>query len=97
LALSLGSGPVGVFLVLRRMSLVGDALSHAIMPGAAVGFLLAGLSLPAMSLGGFVAGLFVALLSGVVTRLTKQREDASFAAFYLMSLAAGVLIVSTRG
>lgn len=97
LALSLGSGPVGVFLVLRRMSLVGDALSHAIMPGAAVGFLLAGLSLPAMSLGGFVAGLFVALLSGVVSRLTKQREDASFAAFYLMSLAAGVLIVSTRG
>lgn len=97
LALALGSGPVGVFLVLRRMSLVGDALSHAIMPGAAVGFLIAGLSLPAMSLGGFIAGLCVALLSGLVTRLTKQREDASFAAFYLMSLAAGVLIVSTRG
>ncbi len=97
LALALGSGPMGVFLILRRMSLVGDALSHAIMPGAAVGFLLAGLSLPAMSLGGFVAGLLVALLSGVVARVSKQREDASFAAFYLISLAAGVLIVSTRG
>lgn len=97
LALALGSGPVGVFLVLRRMSLVGDALSHAIMPGAALGFLAAGLSLPAMSLGGFVAGICVALASGIVTRLTRQREDASFAAFYLMSLAAGVLLISVRG
>ena len=39
------------------MSLMGDALSHAVLPGAALGFLVAGLSLPAMSLGGFVAGL----------------------------------------
>ena len=97
LALALGSGPIGVFLVLRRMSLVGDALSHAIMPGAALGFLAAGLSLPAMSLGGFLAGLAVALGSGVVTRLTRQGEDASFAAFYLISLALGVLIISLRG
>lgn len=97
LALAIGCGPVGVFLVLRRMSLVGDAMSHAVLPGAAVGFLLGGLSLPAMSLGGFVAGLAVALLSGLVARLTPQKEDASFAAFYLMSLALGVLIVSLRG
>ena len=97
LALSLGSGPVGVLLVLRRMSLVGDALSHAVLPGAAIGFMVAGLSLVVMSLGGFVAGLVVAVLSGLVARLTPQREDASFAAFYLISLALGVLIVSTHG
>ncbi len=97
LALSLGGGPIGVLLLLRRMSLVGDALSHAVLPGAAVGFLLAGLWLPAMSLGGLVAGLLVAALSGLVSRLTVLREDASFATFYLMSLAAGVLIVSLRG
>lgn len=96
-ALAVGSGPLGVFLVLRRMSLMGDALSHAIMPGAAIGFVFAGLSLPAMSLGGFAAGLAVALLAGLTARLTRQREDASFAAFYLISLAAGVLIVSLRG
>jgi zinc/manganese transport system permease protein len=53
--------------------------------------------LPAMSLGGLAAGLIVALLSGIVTRLTPLREDASFAAFYLISLALGVLIVSTHG
>lgn len=97
LALSIGSGPIGVLLLLRRMSLVGDAMSHAVLPGAAVGFLFAGLSLPAMGLGGMVAGLAVALLSGLVSRTTALREDASFAGFYLASLAAGVLIVSLRG
>lgn len=98
IALGLGSGPVGVLLMLRRMSLVGDAMSHAVLPGAAVGFLIAGgLSLPAMGLGGLVAGLGVALLSGVVSRTTVLKEDASFASFYLASLALGVLIVSLRG
>jgi len=97
LALSLGCGPVGTLLILRRMSLMGDALSHAVLPGAAIGFLIAGLSLPAMSLGGAVAGLTVAFLSGVVTRLTPLREDASFACFYLISLALGVLLVSSWG
>ncbi len=97
LALSIGSGPVGVLLLLRRMSLVGDAMSHAVLPGAAIGFLFGGLSLPAMGGGGMVAGLAVALLSGFVSRTTALREDASFAGFYLTSLAAGVLLVSLRG
>ena len=97
LALGLGAGPVGVLLLLRRMSLVGDAMSHAVLPGAAIGFLVSGLSLPAMGLGGLVAGLAVAMLSGLVSRTTVLREDASFASFYLTSLAAGVLIVSLRG
>ena len=97
LALALSCGPIGTILVIRRMSLMGDALSHAVLPGAALGFIMAGLSLPAMSLGGLAAGLVAALLSGVVTRLTPLREDASFAAFYLISLALGVLLVSTHG
>jgi zinc/manganese transport system permease protein len=97
LALALGSGPIGTFLVLRRMSLMGDAMSHAILPGAAIGFLVAGLSLWAMSAGGLVVGLAVALLAGLISRLTDLREDASLAGFYLMSLAAGVLIVSLKG
>lgn len=97
LALGIGSGPVGVLLMLRRMSLVSDAMSHAVLPGAAVGFLFAGLSLPAMGFGGLIAGLLVALLAGLVSRFTTLREDASFASFYLTSLAAGVLIVSLHG
>jgi zinc/manganese transport system permease protein len=97
LALSVGGASIGVFLILRRMSLMGDALAHALLPGAALGFLLGGLSLPAMSLGGFVAGITTALVSAVVARFTAIREDASFAAAYLTSLALGVLIVSLKG
>src|SRR5271165_2293729 len=92
LALALSGSPIGVFLVLRRMSLAGDALSHAILPGAAIGYLVAGLSLPAMTVGGLVAGLVVALLSGAAARFSTLREDASLAAFYLVSLALGVTL-----
>ena len=95
--LSLSACPVGVFLMLRRMSLSGDAMAHAILPGAAVGFLVSGLELLPMTLGGLVAGLAVALVSGAVARSTIQKEDASLAAFYLISLALGVLLVSLKG
>jgi len=97
LALSLSYGPLGVVLALRRMSLMGDALSHAIVPGAALGFVVAGFSFVAMGVGGLLAGLLVALLSGVLTRATKIAEDANFAALYLIALAAGVLLVANHG
>lgn len=97
LALALAAGPLGVFLILRRMSLMGDAMAHAILPGVAIGFLTAGLSLGAMALGGVITGLVVALLAGAVARVTPLREDASFAAFYLVSLGLGVLLVSLKG
>lgn len=95
--LAIGAAPVGVFLVMRRMSLIGDALSHAVLPGAAIGYMVAGLSLPAMSLGGFGAGMLMALLAGLVSRFTTLKEDANFAAFYLTSLAIGVVLVSKSG
>ncbi|HUG62512.1 MAG TPA: metal ABC transporter permease [Methylomirabilota bacterium] len=95
--LSVGAAPIGVFLMLRRMSLMGDAMAHAILPGAAIGFLVAGLDLMAMTVGGIVAGLVVVLLAGLVARTTVLREDASLASFYLISLAVGVVIVSLRG
>ena len=97
IALSFGAAPVGVFLMLRRMSLAGDAMAHAILPGAAIGFLISGLKILPMTLGGMIAGLTVALLAGLVSRTTVLKEDASLAAFYLISLALGVLIVSMKG
>jgi zinc/manganese transport system permease protein len=97
IALSIGACPIGVFLMLRRMSLVGDAMAHAILPGAALGYLFAGLSLGFMTAGGLIAGFVVALLAGLVTRVTILKEDAALASFYLISLAGGVVLVSLRG
>ena len=95
--LALSAAPMGVFLMMRRMSLVGDALGHAVLPGAAIGYMFAGLSLPAMSVGGFFAGLLMALLAGLASRFSNLKEDANFAAFYLTSLAIGVVLVSQSG
>ena len=96
LAVCLGAVPVGIFMTLRQMSLTGDAMAHAILPGAAIAYLLSGLSLVALTLGGLVAGLVVAALAGWVARSTHLKEDTSLAAFYLVSLALGVLVISLK-
>ncbi len=97
LALSVSAAPLGVFLTLRRMSLLGDALSHAVLPGVAVAYFLAGLSLSAMAVGGVVAGLLAAALAGLISRTTALKEDASLAAIYLVALALGVTLLSSHG
>jgi len=96
LALSVAGPPLGVFLVLRRMSLMSDVLQHAILPGIAIGAAIAGLSVVAMGLGGIAAGLVVALLAGWLSRATGGREDSQLAAIYLLALAIGVVIVSAQ-
>lgn len=96
-ALAFGGAPIGVFLVLRRTSLIGDALSHAILPGVAIAFVFAGFSVLWMTIGGLAAGLAVAILSTAASRMTALREDASLAAFFIISLALGTLLVATFG
>ena len=96
-ALAFSAPLIGVFLMLRRMSLIGDALAHAILPGAAIGFLIAGLNLFAMASGGLIAGLLIAIGAGLIARATALKEDASLAAVFLVALALGVTIVSVKG
>jgi zinc/manganese transport system permease protein len=97
MALAVASGPLGTLLLLRRMGLVGDVLSHAVMPGAAIGFAFAGSALAVLSTGGLLTGIAVVLLMVLGTRFGAQREDASLAAFYFASIGVGILIVSLRG
>jgi zinc/manganese transport system permease protein len=96
LALALGNGIIGTLLVLRRMSVDADVLAHAVMPGAAVGFLYAGPSPGWLSLGGLTSGLAVAGLVGLTAK-GAARRDAGLVAFYLVALSAGVVLVAWRG
>jgi len=96
-ALALANGPIGTLLLMRRESLDGNVLSHAVMPGAALGFLYAGYSLAALTLGGLFAGLAVAGLTALMVRSRPQQQDTSLIAFYLVSLSFGVMIVAARG
>lgn len=97
LLLSINGSLIGVFLLLKRMSLSGDAIAHAILPGAATGYFFAGLNAFAMSVGGLIAGVLVAFLSGFTARKTNTNEDSTLASYYLCSLALGVLIISMKG
>jgi zinc/manganese transport system permease protein len=88
---------LGIFLTLRRMSLMGDALSHAILPGVAVAYFFIGFSPFWMAIGGLAAGIIISFLSTWVHRNTNLKEDTSFAAFYILSLASGVFLISLKG
>jgi len=96
LALSVAAPPLGVFLVLRRMSLMSDVLQHGVLPGIALGAAVGGLSVLAMGAGGVLAGLTVALLAGWFARRTGMGEDSQLAGLYLVALAAGVAMVSAQ-
>lgn len=95
--LSFSVAPVGAFLVLRRLSLAGEAMAHAIVPGIVIGFVVAGLSVASMIVGGLAAGITVAILTSVLARYTIIREDASLASLYLIALALGIFILSAAG
>ncbi len=97
LAISVAGAPLGVMLIVRRMSLAGDVLTHTLLPGVAVAFLLAGETPAVMILGGTISGLIAVYLSMMVARTTLLREDASLATFYVLSLAIGVILLSQGG
>jgi zinc/manganese transport system permease protein len=96
LALALCNGAVGTLLVLRRMSLDGDVLGHAVLPGAAVGFLYAGPAPVWLSLGGLASGLAVAALARLIGG-DRAPRDAGLVVFYLVALSLGVVLVAWRG
>ena len=96
LALSVAAPPLGVFLVLRRMSLMSDVLQHGVLPGIAVGAIFAGLSVWAMGVGGVVAGLAVAVRPAGWRAAPAAARTANSPACILLALAAGVALISAQ-
>jgi zinc/manganese transport system permease protein len=92
--LSLSGGLLGCILVLRRLALMGDALSHSLLPGIALAWLLFGPSTTALFVGALVAGLLTALGSALLSRLTRVKEDAAFGSLFLLFFGAGIALVS---
>jgi zinc/manganese transport system permease protein len=97
LVLSVGGAPLGFFMNQRRMALVSDAMSHAILPGVAVAFLISGLGVWSLTIGGLAAGILVALFSVFLSRYTQIKEDAVFTLLFLLSLTSGIVLLSLKG
>lgn len=93
IALAVGAAPLGVLLIGRRMSLVGDSLSHATLPGAAIAYMLVGPDPWLLTLGALIAGVVVAVSSAFLSRVARLPEDAAFAVLYLSALAIGIVIL----
>ncbi|MBL8874255.1 MAG: metal ABC transporter permease [Phycisphaerae bacterium] len=88
-------GLVGCFLLLRRMSLLGDAISHAILPGLAAAFFLTGTREPiAMLAGAMVVGVLTALISTGLNRWGRVPEDASMGVVFTTLFALGVILIT---
>lgn len=86
---------LGTFLVLRRLSLLGDAISHAILPGLAIAFLVTGTRAPwAMLLGAGLAGLAAVALVSTLSRRERVTEDAALGVVFSSFFAVGVILIS---
>lgn len=85
---------VGNFLVLRKMSLMGDAISHAVLPGLAIAFLITHSRASApMLIGAIAVGLLTALLTQVVTRYGRVEEGASMGVIFTILFAFGLILI----
>lgn len=94
LLLSVSGGLLGSVLVLRRLALMGDALSHSLLPGIALAWIVCGPKPGALFLGALIAGLITALGSALLSRLTRIKEDAAFGSLFLLCFAGGVALLS---
>lgn len=92
--LGVSGGLLGCILILRRLALMGDALSHSLLPGVGLAYLIFGASTPALLLGALIAGLLTALGSALLSRLTRVKEDAAFGSLFVVFFGAGVALVS---
>ena len=93
--LGLSSGVLGSFAVLRKQSLLGDAVSHAALPGVALAFLITGSKkLPVMLLGAFVAGLLATLFINAITRRSRIKDDSALGLVLSVFFGLGLVLLT---
>ncbi|MEE9404093.1 MAG: iron chelate uptake ABC transporter family permease subunit [Algisphaera sp.] len=89
-------GVLGCFVVLRRMALIGDALSHAVLPGVVLTFIVTGDTQPLPLLAGAMgAGLLASVLINLVSRHSRTKEDSSIGVVFTAMFAAGILLTNS--
>lgn len=93
--MGIACGVLGTFLVVRRLSLVGDTLSHAVLPGVAAGFLWGHSKNPvAIFVGAVVAGLAGTMVASAIRRTTRLKEDTALGLVLAGFYAVGICLVT---
>lgn len=88
------NGFLGAFVVLRRLALMADSLSHSLLPGLAVGLLLFGLAPAGLFVGALVAALSVALGAQLLSRSSRLKEDTALGILYTVAFSLGIWLIS---
>ncbi len=91
------SSVVGVFVVLRGMAFLGDALAHAILPGVAAGYLAGRGERAPMFWGGLAAAVAASLGMGALSRHARMREDTAIGIVFAATFALGIALISSAG
>src|SRR5690606_25731387 len=92
--MGVSGGMLGCVLLRRRMALMGDALAHSLLPGLAIAYLLFGDNTWGLLAGAIVAGCLTAAGSAAISRLTRVKEDAAFAALFILFFGSGIALIS---
>jgi len=88
-------GLVGNFIVARRMALVGDAISHSLLPGIVLAFMLtASLAIPVMLVGAMVAGVATTVLIEIIHKNSRVKTDAALGIVFSLFFAVGVILIN---
>jgi ABC-type Mn2+/Zn2+ transport system permease subunit len=87
------NGFLGSLVVIRRMALMADALSHSLLPGLAIAAIFVGLTPAGLLIGGLVAACIVALGGQIITRSSRVKDETAVACLYVIAFALGVMLI----